>query len=152
MRYADRVHETVAVGMYFAITSLIVGYSAKGDMSEARRLFDSSPEKNFVMWTAIISGYVKLQQCEDAFVLFLQSMQMPSPCCSQGLSSVEIFCRITNHSTKLFLGILNGPKSSEDQVISGPGGAKHSISISSRHRATRGFPPNAILPVADGRK
>ncbi|KAL0334760.1 UNVERIFIED_CONTAM: putative pentatricopeptide repeat-containing protein [Sesamum radiatum] len=70
MRYADRVHETLAVGNVFAITSLIVGYSAKGDMSEARRLFDSSPEKNFVMWTAIISGYVKLQQCDDAFVLF----------------------------------------------------------------------------------
>ncbi|XP_020551766.1 putative pentatricopeptide repeat-containing protein At3g18840 [Sesamum indicum] len=70
MRYADRVHETVAAGNVFSITSLVVGYSAKGDMSEARRLFDSSPEKNFVMWTALISGYVKLQLCEDAFVLF----------------------------------------------------------------------------------
>ncbi|KAL0283595.1 UNVERIFIED_CONTAM: putative pentatricopeptide repeat-containing protein [Sesamum radiatum] len=38
-------------------------------MSEARRLFDSSPQKNFVMSTAIISSYVKLKQCEDAFVL-----------------------------------------------------------------------------------
>ncbi|KAL0292978.1 UNVERIFIED_CONTAM: putative pentatricopeptide repeat-containing protein [Sesamum radiatum] len=70
MGYAKRVHETIAAGNVFANTSLIVGYSAKGDMSEARRLFDSSPQKNFVMWTAIISGCVKLRQCEDAFVLF----------------------------------------------------------------------------------
>ncbi|KAI3446081.1 hypothetical protein Pfo_002746 [Paulownia fortunei] len=70
MRYAESVHETVGMGNIFAITSMIVGYSAKGDMLEARRLFDSLAEKNFVMWTAIISGYVKLQQCEDAFVLF----------------------------------------------------------------------------------
>ncbi|KAG8368266.1 hypothetical protein BUALT_Bualt15G0027400 [Buddleja alternifolia] len=70
MRYAKSVHETVGKGNIFAITSMIVGYSAKGEMLEARRLFDSLPEKNFVIWTAIISGYVKLQQCEEAFVLF----------------------------------------------------------------------------------
>lgn len=70
MRYTESVHKTVGMSNIFAITSMIVGYSAKGDMPQARRLFDSLAEKNFVIWTAIISGYVKLQQCEDAFVLF----------------------------------------------------------------------------------
>ncbi|KAK4477092.1 hypothetical protein RD792_016300 [Penstemon davidsonii] len=70
MRYAESVHKTFGMGSLFSFTSMIVGYSAKGHMLEARRLFDSLSEKNFVVWTAIISGYVKLQKCEDAFVLF----------------------------------------------------------------------------------
>ncbi|KAJ8529265.1 hypothetical protein K7X08_036100 [Anisodus acutangulus] len=41
-----------------------------GNMLEARRLFDSLPDKNHVVWTAMISGYVKAHQCENAFQLF----------------------------------------------------------------------------------
>ncbi|KZV43830.1 pentatricopeptide repeat-containing protein [Dorcoceras hygrometricum] len=70
MKYAEIVHETFGIGNLFSTTSMIVGYSAEGNMIKARRLFDSSTEKNPVMWTAIISGYTKLQKCEDAFVLF----------------------------------------------------------------------------------
>ncbi|XP_075493297.1 putative pentatricopeptide repeat-containing protein At3g18840 [Primulina tabacum] len=69
-RYAEIVHESFGMGNLFSTTSMIVGYSAEGDMIKARRLFDLSEEKNYVMWTAIITGYTKLQKCEDAFVLF----------------------------------------------------------------------------------
>ncbi|XP_073065675.1 putative pentatricopeptide repeat-containing protein At3g18840 [Primulina eburnea] len=70
MRYAEIVHESFGMGNLFSTTSMIVGYSAEDDMIKARRLFDLSEEKNYVMWTAIITGYTKLQKCEDAFVLF----------------------------------------------------------------------------------
>ncbi|KAL0292982.1 UNVERIFIED_CONTAM: putative pentatricopeptide repeat-containing protein [Sesamum radiatum] len=131
----------------FALSTLIDMYSKCGSFWDACRVVNGCGSEDLVdlvVKNALIAACCRQGELEMAREILLSK--------SQGLSSVEIFCRITNHSTKLFLGILNGPKSSEDQVISGPGGAKHSISISSRHRATRGFPPNAILPVADGRK
>ncbi|KAH6780026.1 LOW protein: PPR containing-like protein [Perilla frutescens var. hirtella] len=70
MRSAENVLRRIGMSNIFAINSMIVRYSARGEMAEARKLFDSVAERNFVMWTAIISGYVKLQKCEDAFVLF----------------------------------------------------------------------------------
>ncbi|XP_057788253.1 putative pentatricopeptide repeat-containing protein At3g18840 [Salvia miltiorrhiza] len=70
MRSADRVVRATGMSNVFAVTSMIVGYAARGEMGEARRLFDSAVERNFVMWTAVISGYVRLQRCEDAFALF----------------------------------------------------------------------------------
>ncbi|KAK6136784.1 LOW QUALITY PROTEIN: hypothetical protein DH2020_029497 [Rehmannia glutinosa] len=47
MRYAESVHKTFGTNNIYAITSMIVGYLAKGDMPEARRLFDSLAEKEF---------------------------------------------------------------------------------------------------------
>ncbi|XP_051134969.1 putative pentatricopeptide repeat-containing protein At3g18840 [Andrographis paniculata] len=70
MRYAERVYRVCGQGNVFATTSMIVGYSTKGDMLSARQLFDMLPNKNFVVWTSIISGYAKLQRCEEAFILF----------------------------------------------------------------------------------
>ncbi|OIT22943.1 putative pentatricopeptide repeat-containing protein [Nicotiana attenuata] len=74
LNYAYSVCATTQKENPFAITPLIVGYSGMGNMLEARRLFDSLPEKNHVVWTAIISGYVKAHQCEDAFQLFRELM------------------------------------------------------------------------------
>ncbi|XP_059312505.1 putative pentatricopeptide repeat-containing protein At3g18840 [Lycium ferocissimum] len=70
LNYAHSVCTTTQKENPFAVTPLIVGYSGMGNMLEARRLFDSLPDKNHVVWTAMISGYVKAHQCEDAFQLF----------------------------------------------------------------------------------
>lgn len=69
MKYAESVHEELMTRNVYAITSMIVGYSTEGNMVEARKLFDSLDEKNSVVWTALFSGYVKLQQCEAVFEL-----------------------------------------------------------------------------------
>lgn len=69
MKNAESVYAAIGLENSFSITSLIVGYSFQGKMVEARRLFDSSFDKNFVMWTAMFSGYVKSQQCDAVFEL-----------------------------------------------------------------------------------
>ncbi|CAN4108387.1 unnamed protein product [Withania somnifera] len=74
LNYAHSVCKTTQKENPFAVTPLIVGYSERGDMLEARRLFDSLPDKNHVVWTSMISGYVKAHQCEDAFQLFRELM------------------------------------------------------------------------------
>ena len=53
----------------FAVTSMIVGYAARDEMGEARSLYDLAAERNFVTWIAVISGYVRLQRCEDVLAL-----------------------------------------------------------------------------------
>ncbi|EPS64718.1 hypothetical protein M569_10061, partial [Genlisea aurea] len=81
MKYAERAHEAYGGGgssNVFATTSLIVGYSARGEMCSARRLFDLSTEKNFVIWTAVISGYVNLLQCDEALILFREYAANPT--------------------------------------------------------------------------
>ncbi|XP_058190593.1 putative pentatricopeptide repeat-containing protein At3g18840 isoform X1 [Rhododendron vialii] len=69
MNNVESVYAAIGLENSFSITSMIVGYSFQGNMVEARRLFDSSFDKNFVMWTAMFSGYVKSQQCEAVFEL-----------------------------------------------------------------------------------
>ncbi|GMY05846.1 putative pentatricopeptide repeat-containing protein At3g18840 [Fagus crenata] len=72
MKYAESVHIAIGNGNCYAITSMIVGYASQGNMVEARRLFDSLPEKNSVVWTALFSGYVRSQQCEVVFELLCE--------------------------------------------------------------------------------
>ncbi|XP_019068310.2 putative pentatricopeptide repeat-containing protein At3g18840 [Solanum lycopersicum] len=74
LNYAHSVCTTTQKDNPFAVTPLIVGYSEAGNMLEARRLFDSLPDKNHVVWSAMISGYVKVNQCEYAFQLFRELM------------------------------------------------------------------------------
>lgn len=69
MMYAERMLLVTGSGNSFSATSMIVGYSHQGKMEEARKLFDSLAEKNMVVWTALFSGYVKMQQCEAVFEL-----------------------------------------------------------------------------------
>lgn len=69
MKNAESVYAAIGLENSFSISSMIVGYSFQGNMVEARRLFDSSFDKNFVMWTAMFSGYVKSQQCDAVFEL-----------------------------------------------------------------------------------
>ncbi|XP_038887152.1 putative pentatricopeptide repeat-containing protein At3g18840 [Benincasa hispida] len=72
MRYAESVNSELRMRNVYSITSMIVGYSSQGNMAEARKLFDSLDEKNSVVWTALFSGYVKLQQCEAVFELLTE--------------------------------------------------------------------------------
>ncbi|GMY39269.1 putative pentatricopeptide repeat-containing protein At3g18840 [Fagus crenata] len=72
MKYVESVHTTIGNGNCYAITSMIVGYASQGNMVETRTLFDSLPEKNSVVWTALFSGYVRSQQCEVVFELLCE--------------------------------------------------------------------------------
>ncbi|XP_039173669.1 putative pentatricopeptide repeat-containing protein At3g18840 [Eucalyptus grandis] len=58
----DLIYATIECENSFLTTSMIVGHSSQGNMSEARRLFDSLNEKNSTVWTALFTGYVKAQQ------------------------------------------------------------------------------------------
>ncbi|KAJ6345959.1 hypothetical protein OIU78_008590 [Salix suchowensis] len=69
MKYAESLHLTSGIGSSFSITSMIVGYSSQGNMMEACRLFDSLEEKNYIVWAALFSGYVKLDRSEAIFEL-----------------------------------------------------------------------------------
>ncbi|OVA07583.1 Pentatricopeptide repeat [Macleaya cordata] len=51
-------------------SSLIHFYSMRGALTDARNLFDKSPETNVVCWSAMISGYIQLNQFTDALSLF----------------------------------------------------------------------------------
>ncbi|KAF9623924.1 hypothetical protein IFM89_006651 [Coptis chinensis] len=71
IEYAELVNASTGTENVFSVSSLIVGHSSRGDMVEARRLFDSLKEKNSVVWTALFSGYVRLRNCDAVFELFL---------------------------------------------------------------------------------
>jgi len=49
---------------------MITGYGEKGLVDDARKLFDSMPERNVVSWNAMIDGYGKHGFCEEALELF----------------------------------------------------------------------------------
>ncbi|KAJ6975313.1 pentatricopeptide repeat-containing protein [Populus alba x Populus x berolinensis] len=52
-------------------TALIDSYSRSGyDIGIARRMFDEMSERNVVSWTAMISGYTRLGEIENAISLF----------------------------------------------------------------------------------
>lgn len=70
LQYADSVHGTIQAENVFATASLIVGHSCRGNMVEARKLFDSLDEKNSVVWTTLFSGYIRTLQCNVVFELF----------------------------------------------------------------------------------
>ncbi|MQL75691.1 hypothetical protein Taro_008056 [Colocasia esculenta] len=67
LQYAEAVHAETCQGNVFAMTSMIVGHAGRGNMEEARRLFDSLDEKNSVALTALLSGYLQSQQYEAVF-------------------------------------------------------------------------------------
>ncbi|KAL3730667.1 hypothetical protein ACJRO7_027664 [Eucalyptus globulus] len=68
-KYADLVYAMIECENSFLTTSMIVVHSSQGNISEARRLFDSLNEKNSIVWTALFTGYVKAQECEAVFEL-----------------------------------------------------------------------------------
>ncbi|CAK9182155.1 unnamed protein product [Ilex paraguariensis] len=54
----------------FVVSSLIEFYSLDDDIERARMLFDKIPEKDVVLWTAMIDGYGKMGLVESARALF----------------------------------------------------------------------------------
>lgn len=55
----------------FVGNSLITLYFKSGsDIGETRRVFDGLFAKDVISWTSMISGYVKVGQCEDSLKLF----------------------------------------------------------------------------------
>ncbi|KAI9383468.1 hypothetical protein POPTR_013G089400v4 [Populus trichocarpa] len=64
--------EKLGFGQYPVVqTALIDSYSRSGyDIGIARRMFDEMSERNVVSWTAMISGYTRLGEIENAITLF----------------------------------------------------------------------------------
>ncbi|KAL6008275.1 hypothetical protein ACLOJK_033781 [Asimina triloba] len=71
LKHAASVHDAFnASDNAFSTASMIMAHCSRGNMAEARRLFDSLSEKNSVVWTALFSGYLRLEQCDAIFNLF----------------------------------------------------------------------------------
>lgn len=56
-------------------TRLIIQYAKVGDMVSSLKVFDKMSDKNVVTWTAMISGYSKGGNYENAFLMFLGMRQ-----------------------------------------------------------------------------
>lgn len=56
----------------FVGSVLIVMYAKCTSIEDARKLFDGMPDSDTVVWSAMIAGYVKNGQSEDAVKLFRQ--------------------------------------------------------------------------------
>ncbi|RXI07165.1 hypothetical protein DVH24_026301 [Malus domestica] len=54
----------------FLVPALISMYAGDEDLCGARNLFDSVPEKNAVVWNAMISAYTQMQKAISAFEMF----------------------------------------------------------------------------------
>lgn len=59
----------------FVANSLVDMYAKCGDVVAAQQVFDSSPTKDIVAWTALIAGYVHLGESEVVFDLFQRMIQ-----------------------------------------------------------------------------
>ncbi|PHT46242.1 Pentatricopeptide repeat-containing protein [Capsicum baccatum] len=63
-----------------AFTALLDGYIKLGDISPARKIFDSLKDRDVVVWTAVIVGYVQNGLNDDAMELFrLMVKEGPDP-------------------------------------------------------------------------
>lgn len=54
----------------YVINGLIRFYSSCGSISDARRVFDESPERNLIIWTTMVSGYTQTLCSNEALMLF----------------------------------------------------------------------------------
>ncbi|WCJ29119.1 Pentatricopeptide repeat (PPR) superfamily protein [Euphorbia peplus] len=62
-------------------TALVDSYSRSGvGCASARKVFDEMSERNVVSWTAMISGYTRVGEVENALVLFDQMPERDVPC------------------------------------------------------------------------
>ncbi|XP_009108749.1 pentatricopeptide repeat-containing protein At3g24000, mitochondrial [Brassica rapa] len=55
--------------------TLLNMYAKCGSLEEARKVFDEMPQRDFVTWTTLISGYSQHGQPIDALVLFIQMLR-----------------------------------------------------------------------------
>ncbi|GLU13201.1 hypothetical protein SLE2022_298460 [Rubroshorea leprosula] len=73
-------------------TSLIDFYAKKGDLHEARLIFDSLDVKTAVTWTTMITGYVKSEKSEVSLQLFSEMRETDVTPDKYVLSSVLSAC------------------------------------------------------------
>lgn len=67
--------ETIRLGLDLSVyvgSSLINMYAKCQLATDARRIFDTSSERNIVMWNSMIGGYLQNQQPSDAIGMFLE--------------------------------------------------------------------------------
>lgn len=60
----------------FLGTEIVTMYLKCGNLVDARRVFDQTPERNVVSWTAMIAGYARHGFGWEALALFYQMQQM----------------------------------------------------------------------------
>ncbi|KAF8398734.1 hypothetical protein HHK36_014592 [Tetracentron sinense] len=76
----------------FVASALLDMYAKHGILTCARKIFDSMLEPNVVSWTSIITGYVQIDEAEEALKLFRLQIRMgiqPDP---YSLSSILAAC------------------------------------------------------------
>lgn len=59
----------------FISNSLIHFYGERGEIDEAKRVFDKMHERNVVSWTSLISGCAKMDQPKEAVSLFFEMVK-----------------------------------------------------------------------------
>ncbi|KAL0452138.1 UNVERIFIED_CONTAM: putative pentatricopeptide repeat-containing protein [Sesamum latifolium] len=63
-------------GDVFVTTGLVGFYSRLERLEDAQKMFDDSPEKNVVSWTAIMGGYIGAGRFREVVDLFRKSLAM----------------------------------------------------------------------------
>ncbi|GMH23919.1 hypothetical protein Nepgr_025762 [Nepenthes gracilis] len=60
----------------FVMTFLVNVYAKCGRMEDARKVFDHTPRRNAVTWTALMTGYVQNLQPDPAIRIFLKMLEV----------------------------------------------------------------------------
>ncbi|KAG1370115.1 pentatricopeptide repeat-containing protein [Cocos nucifera] len=76
----------------YVVNGLVRCYATCELVHDARRLFDEVPERNLIIWTTMISGYVQNFCSNEALVLFDQMIQTGIEPCDATLASVLSAC------------------------------------------------------------
>eukprot|EP01018_Ginkgo_biloba_P002828 Gb_14729 [translate_table: standard] len=74
-------------------SALVDMYAKCGNLVDARQVFDRMPERDVVSWTALIVGYEKLGNGEEALMLFCQMQSLGVKMDEFIISSVLSACR-----------------------------------------------------------
>ncbi|XP_057836382.2 pentatricopeptide repeat-containing protein At2g20540 [Cryptomeria japonica] len=76
LRHGKEIHNRIIkVGLdvdLFVGSALVDMYSKCGIMTSARQLFDKMPQRDVVLWTALVAGYAQNGSCDEAMMLFCQ--------------------------------------------------------------------------------
>ncbi|KAG0455246.1 hypothetical protein HPP92_024222 [Vanilla planifolia] len=76
----------------YVVNGLIRSYGTCGFLIEARQLFDETPERNTIVWTTMVSGYVQNFCAGEAVTLFCEMMGSGIEPCEATLASVLSAC------------------------------------------------------------
>ncbi|GFP95174.1 pentatricopeptide repeat-containing protein at3g26782 mitochondrial [Phtheirospermum japonicum] len=73
----------------FTSSALIDMYSKCGQLGDARKVFDETPQRNVVSWTSMINGYVHNGCAREGFLLFKEQL-IEDDECVDGVTMVSI--------------------------------------------------------------